>query len=378
MKRLLFLTILITSASVIILPQESLAQEQDDTLYKAEIVELETGDCPVEYAEGECYFFKLKILNEDKAGETVDSTVAVADDPKITTYNYKVGQKVYLSEIKIGEETGFGVKEPVRKSSFIALILIFVISVTLIGGIQGLSSLLGLVISFITIIALIIPLIISGTNPILASILGGSIIMTTSIYLSHGFNKKTTLALAGTLIALIITGFLGVIFSNLSQLTGFASEEATFLTQTVDKALNMKGILLASIIIGGIGILDDITVSQASIIMELFNANPSLSWKELFKRSMKVGKDHIASMVNTLVLAYTGSALPIVMLFYASGASIDEITNFEPVAEEIVRTLVGSIGLISAVPITSLIASLAIAGKDQHITARRRRLSNTS
>ena len=133
----------------------------------------------------------------------------------------------------------------------------------------------------------------------------------------------------------------------------------------------MRGILLASLIIGGIGILDDITVSQVSIIIELYRSNPSLRWEALFKRSMKVGRDHIASMVNTLVLAYTGSALPLVMLFIASKASLEEIVNFELVAEEIIRTLVGSIGLVLAVPITSIIASLIIAGQETKTPFRR-------
>jgi uncharacterized membrane protein len=207
-------------------------------------------------------------------------------------------------------------------------------------------------------------MILSGTSPVTASIFGSSIIMTISIFLSHGFNRKTAIALVGTLISLAVTGILAAIYTKASQLTGFSTDEATFLVQLTDKPLNMQGILLASFIIGGIGILDDITVSQVSTILEIFKANPVFNWRELFTRSMKVGRDHIASMVNTLVLAYTGSALPLVMLFIATGAGFFEIINSEIVAEEIVRTLVGSIGLVLAVPITSFIACVLTAGKD--------------
>lgn len=374
MKKL-FLTVIITLSILSILtPFHAFAQDETNDAeikYKAKILDLEIESCPNGYSEGGCYFFDLEIIEGDKKGQQVESIMPKQDDPKLDALSYKKGQKVYIVETQITDEAQYYVKEPIRKSPLILLTLLFILSAVLIGGLQGVTSLLGLLVSFIIIIVLIIPMMLSGSSPIMASIIGGSLIMTISIYLSHGFNRKTSIALMGTLISLILTAILALIFTNISRLTGFSTDEATFLIQLVDTDLNMKGILLASLIIGGIGILDDITVSQVSTITELFRANPSFTWQELFKRSMKVGRDHIASMINTLVLAYTGSALPLVMLFIASGSSFEEIINVEQVSEEIVRTLVGSIGLILAVPITSLLASLIIARKNVQNIQRR-------
>ncbi|MBN2016470.1 YibE/F family protein [Candidatus Dojkabacteria bacterium] len=397
MKKTIFSTIIFFFTLLLFFPTSILAQEENsneteaeetesteapieepsngtedrEIKYKAKITELLIESCPDNIGEGDCYFFKLEIQTGDKKGEQVESIASIADDPKLPSLNYKVGKKVYLVETKVGGETQYYIKEPIRGTSLLTLVIIFIVFVVAVGGLQGLSSLAGLGISFVVLLLLVLPLMLSGTSPILASVLGGSLIMTVSIYLSHGFNRKTSIALIGTVISLIITAILAGIYTQASRLTGYSTEEATFLIQLIDKPINMQGVLLASLIIGGIGILDDITVSQVSTIVELFNANPSFSWKELFARSMKVGKDHIASMVNTLVLAYTGSALPLVMLFMASGASSQEIINTEMVAEEIVRTLVGSIGLILAVPITSLIASMIIAGGETRTVPRR-------
>lgn len=350
--------------------QEDTSNNQE-IKYKAKIVDILYEECPEEYTKGNCYFFNLEIIEGDKTGEQIESIASPNDDPKLDSLNYKKGQKVYVVETQVADETQYYVKEPIRNKSQLTLLIIFIVLVVLIGGLQGFTSLLGLGISFIILIAFVIPMMLSGANPIIASIIGSSIIMTTSVYLSHGFNKKTSIALIGTLISLILTAILASIYTQFSRLTGYSTDEATFLIQLIDKPLNMQGILLASIIIGGIGILDDITVSQVSTIVELFKANSSFTWQQLFKRSMRVGRDHISSMVNTLVLAYTGSALPLIMLFIASGAELNEILNTEIIAEEIVRTLVGSIGLILAVPITSLIACIIITGKQSSNIQRR-------
>jgi len=179
-----------------------------------------------------------------------------------------------------------------------------------------------------------------------------------TFYLSHGFNKKTTVAVGGTVIALIITGILAGIFVEAAKLTGFASEEAGFLQVAKQGLVNIKGLLLAGIIIGVLGVLDDVTVSQSAIVFQLKQANAKIKAGELYKRAMDVGKDHISSMVNTLVLVYTGAALPLLLLFIDNPHPFSEVVNYEIIADEIVRTLVGSIGLVLAVPITTLIASL--------------------
>ncbi len=346
-------------------------QPQQEIKYKAKILNIEEGMCPETQGKGNCLFFDLEIISGDKKGEKIESTASISDDPKLRNLNYKENDQVYVVETQVGDEVAYYVKEPVRRNSLLGLLIVFIIAVIAVGRLQGVSSLLGLLASFAILRALVLPMLLSGTNPLLASIVGGIMILTVSVYLSHGFNKKTSIALIGTIISLIITGLLAMLYTQLTRLTGYATDESTFLVNLLDNEIDMRGILLSSLIIGGIGILDDVTVSQVSTVQEILKANPSLSPSELFKRSMNVGRDHIASMVNTLVLAYTGSALPLVMLFIASGSSFEEIVNVELVAEEIVRTLGGSIGLICAVPITTFLATKLLQKNTNQTTFRR-------
>ena len=238
------------------------------------------------------------------------------------------------------------------------LLILFVVSTIAVAKWRGILSLIGMGVSFLVIFSFILPKILSGSNPVEIAILGSLIIIPVSFFLSHGFNKKTIVAIAGTLIALIITGVLANVFVEAAKLTGFASEEAGFLQVARQGTVNIKGLLLAGIIIGVLGVLDDITISQSAIVFQLKKANEKLKFNELYKRAMNIGRDHISSMINTLVLVYTGAALPLLLLFIDNPHPFSEIANYEIIADEIVRTLVGSIGLILAVPITTVIASL--------------------
>ncbi len=213
-----------------------------------------------------------------------------------------------------------------------------------------------MIISFIIIFQFIIPQILYGNNPIVIAVLGSFFIIPITFYLSHGFNKKTTVAVVSTIIALVFTGVFAQIFVALTNLTGFGSEEAAFVQTLVPGMINMKGLLLAGIIIGVSGILDDVTISQSALIEQLFQTDQKLTAKELYSKGMNVGRDHIASLVNTLILIYAGASLPLLILFVNNPHPISEIINYEFIASEIVRTLVGSIGLILAVPISTLLA----------------------
>lgn len=283
-----------------------------------------------------------------------------------------VGQPEYQKDDRIlvtrdfdleGKEF-FYISDFIRKSPLVWLFFVFVVLVVLIGRWRGVSSLLGLGFSFLVIFAFILPKIYEGKDPVFVAIAGALLIIPVSFYLSHGFNQKTTAAMVGTFIALVITGFLARVFVEATKLTGYASEEAAFLQVARPGTVNIKGLLLAGIIIGALGILDDITVSQAAIIQQLREANPKIKSKELFWRAMKVGQDHIASMVNTLVLVYTGASLSLLLLFINSPRPFSEIINYEIIAEEIVRALIGSIGLIAAVPITTFLATTFMPKKN--------------
>jgi uncharacterized membrane protein len=262
---------------------------------------------------------------------------------------YKVGDKVVVTDGIISDF--------VRRPFLFILFSVFIIVSVVIAGKWGITSFLGMGYSFYVIFVFILPMILKGYDAVTVSIIGSMFIIPVTFFLSHGINRKTISAIIGTVITMVVIGLLAFISVEFAKLTGFAVEEASFLQYQLGNTLNLKGILLAGIIISSLGVLDDITISQASIVEELKNANSKLSKKELFVRSMKVGKDHISSMVNTLVLVYSGAALPLLLLFVNNPHPFSEVINYEIIADEIVRTLVGSIGLILAVPITSYIAS---------------------
>lgn len=288
-----------------------------------------------------------------------NGTMPLANEQK-----YHLDDKVMVSTIKgVDGKVSYYISDYMRRDALIVLFAIFILVTLFITKWRGLMSLLGMAISFLIIFSFILPQISSGANPIEIAILGSLIIIPVSFFLSHGFNKKTLVAIVGTLIALIITGLLSSFFVEAAKLTGFASEEAGFLQVAKQGAINMKGLLLAGIIIGVLGVLDDITISQSSIVFQLKEANTRLSIDELYKRAMNVGQDHISSMVNTLILVYTGAALPLLLLFINNPHPFSQIINYEIIADEIVRTLVGSIGLVLSVPITTFIATLVASKK---------------
>lgn len=274
---------------------------------------------------------------------------------------YKAGDEVVIAYAKesTGSET-YLITDYVRRTPLLVLFLLFVVITVVVGKWKGLSSILGMGVSFLVILKFILPSIYSGSDPVTIAILGSLAIIPVTFFLSHGFNRKTLVAIVGTLISLVVTGILATLFVEATKLTGFASEEAGFLNVFKEGTINIKGLLLAGIIIGVLGVLDDITISQSAIVQELKLANPELKAKELYSKAMSVGKDHIASMVNTLILVYTGAALPLLLLFVDNPRPFSELINYEIIADEVVRTLVGSIGLVLAVPITTFIASYAI------------------
>jgi uncharacterized membrane protein len=284
-------------------------------------------------------------------------TIENGNQPLANIVKYSVNDRVLVNlTTNLDNSQEYVIVDFVRKDSLILLSVIFVILLVLIAKWKGLSSILGMIFTFFVVFVFILPHILSGDNPVLIAIIGSLVIIPVSFYLAHGLNKKTTVAIIGSIITLIIITILGSIFIKLGHLTGFSSEEAGMLS-IGQISLNMKGILLAGIVVGALGVLDDITISQAAIVDELSNTAKLIKVKDLYSRSMVIGKDHITSMVNTLVLAYAGASLPLLLIFVNNPHPFGEIVSYEMIAEEIIRTLVGSIGLILAVPITTFIAA---------------------
>ena len=272
--------------------------------------------------------------------------------------SYKAGDELLIISTKdaLGKEFYY-IADKIRRPSLYILFGIFILLALVMGRKQGALSLLAMAASFLVIFTYILPQIIMGQNPVLTAIIGATIIIPITFILSHGLNAKTVISIISTITALVVTGVLSYVFVHFSSLSGTASEESTFLVAEIGKNINLQGILLAGIIIASLGVLDDVTIAQASLVQELKRANEKLMFKDLFKRGMNVGRDHIASVINTLVLVYTGASLPLLLLFTYSNKSFSEVINYEIIASEIVKMLVGSIGLILAVPITTIIAA---------------------
>jgi uncharacterized membrane protein len=253
--------------------------------------------------------------------------------------------------------TGYSLYDFERRTPMLILVALFVAVVLVFARWRGALSLAGLAISLALVLLFVVPSILDGNSPLLVAVVGSMAVALTTIPLAHGRGPKSLSALLGTAVSLILTALLALLFTNLTHLTGLSSEEAIFL-QIGNADVSLQGLLLAGIVIGALGVLDDVTISQASTVLALRRANPALAFRGLFRLALDVGRDHVSATVNTLVLAYVGAALPILLLFSAADLGVSEAVNLEVVAKEIVATLVGSIGLITAVPITTALASL--------------------
>ena len=246
-----------------------------------------------------------------------------------------------------------------RRSVLAWVALAFALAVIALGRWRGLAALAGLGISVGVILWLVLPGILNGAPPVLVALTGASLIAFGALYLTHGFQRLTDVALIGTLSALVLTAALSALVLAAARISGFSSEEAIFLS--FFEGVDIRGLVLAGTVLGAAGALDDVTVTQASAVHEIWKARPETTARELFRRGLAVGRDHIAATVNTLLLAYAGASLPLLVLFVISGQELTVVANSEVVAVEIIRTLVGSLGLVAAVPVTTYLAARVTA-----------------
>jgi uncharacterized membrane protein len=271
---------------------------------------------------------------------------------------FRAGDRVLLEHTRSLDGTEiFYITDYVRTGPLLWLTLLFVAATLLASGWQGARSLAGMGVSLAVIVGFIVPQILAGHNPVAVAVLGAVVMMGASLYLVYGWGHKTHVAVAGLFLGLILTGFLATWFVGWTRLSGFGTEEAGFL-QVAGVQLDLQGLLLAGIIVGTLGALDDVAIGQSSAVFELHKANPRLDRRALFRHGMVIGRDHMAAMVNTLLLAYAGAALPLLLLFSIYSEPLGMTLNREIIAEEVVRTLVGGLGLLASVPLTSLIAAL--------------------
>jgi uncharacterized membrane protein len=239
------------------------------------------------------------------------------------------------------------------------LVAAFVLAVIAFGRWRGLTALAGLAVTFAILLVFVIPAILSGSSPLPVAIAGAAAIMLSVLFLTHGISVQTSIAVLGTLAALTLTGLLAALFTAITHLTGIADEESSLISVTY-AGVDMRGLLLAGVLIGALGVLDDVAVTQASTVSELALANPSYTAAELYRAATRVGRAHIASVINTIILAYAGASLPLLLLLVAGNTPAGQLLTNELLAQELVRSGVGTIGLIAAVPITTALAALTV------------------
>src|SRR3989338_4683607 len=279
------------------------------------------------------------------------------DSLLVTPRKFTVGDKIIVENVILSDGAdNFYISEYDRSGALFWLFAVFLLVVILVASWQGLGSIVGMFFSFLILFKFVLPGILDGADPVNTAILGALFIIPATFYASHGFSRKTTIAVAGTILTLVITGFLATFFADWAHLSGLASDETSFLKLDTANKINFSGLVLAGMIISILGILDDIIISQASVVQQLKNAKEKITFRELYLRAMSVGRDHISSMVNTLILVYTGASLPLLILFLDRSRQFMEVISYEFLTEEIIRTLIGSIGLILAVPVTTLLA----------------------
>jgi uncharacterized membrane protein len=332
-----------------------------DETYEAKVASVTEGPCEGTTAEQgiRCLLVDVELTQGPDRGE--QRTLSFTAD-SFTTPDLASGDRLilnYAAEAESGFEYTYADRQR-RPVLFVAAVM-FAIAVVLLGRLRGLAALGGLVVSVFVILQFVLPAILEGHSPVVVAVVGAAAIAYAALYLAHGFTLLTTVALLGTLSSLALIVVLSAVFTALGDFTGFTSEEASFLGSIADR-VDVNGLVLGGIVIGALGALDDVTVTQAAAVAELRAANPGLSARDLYRSGLRIGRDHIASTVNTLALAYAGAALPLLLLFVLAEQSLGTVANSEVVATEIVRALVGSIGLVAAVPITTWLAATVTAG----------------
>lgn len=320
--------------------------------------ELPDGQESVPGAPAECGNATVRLTDGVDAGRQVSTDIPSGPG----AIDIAPGDNVILLSLEGAVEGGhqYSIIDHQRSTELWFVAAAFAVAVIAFGRWRGLTALLGLAVTFAVLLLFIVPAILDGRSPVLVAVVGAAAIMLTVLYLTHGFSLTTTIAVAGTLASLTITTALSGIATAVTHLSGIA-DETSFNLDLTQGNVNMQGLLLAGIVIGSLGVLDDVTVTQSATVAELARANSTLGFRQLYGAATRVGRAHIASVINTLVLAYAGASLPLMLLFAAGTTPIGELLTKELIAQEVVRSVVGTIGLITAVPITTALAALFAA-----------------
>jgi uncharacterized membrane protein len=359
-KVLLFLFIFLFFAS------PSFAQKIDSSkqeFFKGVVVKvLEQGQ--KEVAQEMVPYQLLEVEINEAKGKVVN--IEYGGDSRINQEQLvKVGSEVIVSKNISGETTTYNIYDFYRLPSLLILAGLFFVLIVLIGGLRGFGSVLGMTVSLVTILVFIVPSILRGIDPLMVTIAGSIFILLTSTFLAHGVSKKTIVALIATFISLILTAIFALLAVDFALISGLGNEEFYSLQYGATAIINIKGLFLSAIIISTLGALNDITTSQSATVLELRKANPKFEAIELFRKGLNVGKEHIASLINTLVLAYAGTSFAVFIFLVLNPLNVPYwvILNNELVSDEIIMIIAGSSGLLLSVPIVTGLAALVFTRK---------------
>ena len=355
------------------------------TYPEGRVSSVEPFDCSIPGGGGQvaqqltCATVVVEVLEGDGAGEFQQLELPA----EVYAGGIDVGDVLVLTRDPGAQGgTGYAFFDYDRDVPIIALTLTFAVVTVAVARLRGLASLVGLAFAFFIMLQVLLPGLLGDSPPALISLVGSAAIMFVVLYLAHGFSARTTTALVGTLFGLTLVAVLGAVAVATARLTGLTSEETVTL-QGYDPTLDFSGLVLAGIAVAGLGVLNDVTITQASAIWQLHEVDPEMTWGDLFRRGMAVGRDHIASTVYTIVFAYAGAALPLLLLFEVYPTPFWTIVTSSALAEEVIRTMVGAIALVLAVPVTTAAGaffakaagSRAGAATDQRLTALRTRFA---
>lgn len=364
---LTLLLFLLTSAPVMASPNIGDEKVPKEKYEKAQVIKVHNVESDqVEGMEGQVFqeqVITVKMLSGSYKGQTLEAYNTLSGS-KGWDLDVKPGDKVilYITEHQ-GEIAEIYLSDMARAPYLTYLITLFIISLIIVGGIKGIKSLVALGLTIIAIYKILLPALLKGSSPLIITIIILIAVTLVTMIVIAGFSKKSISATLGTIGGVVVAGILALIVGDLAHLTGYASEESRMLLYVEGLNINMQGILLSGIIIGALGATMDVAMSIASAIEEIRKANPQLSTTALMRAGMNVGRDIMGTMANTLILAYAGGSLPLILLFMAYDTSSVHIFNSELIATEVVRAVAGSIGLIFCVPITAFIASLLASEK---------------
>jgi uncharacterized membrane protein len=365
-KSLLFLGILLAG---ILLPIFGvLAQDQESLVFKAKVTKISQEKEITREDGSKSTQQNLQVMG--LGGEWKNKEIAITGISEIDVVSsgqYKVGDRVLvqMTEDENGNQV-FNIQDFDREPYLFWLGVIFCGAVLIIGGKKGFRSLLSLFISFIILLSFVLPRILAGGNPLRWGLIGSFLILLVIIYLTEGWHKKSHIAIFSVFFSLLVILILSMIFTAMTRLTGMVSDESIFLIGVTQKAIDFKGLLLAGILIGAAGVLDDVIVGQIEAVIQIKEANPKLPNNIVYKSAYKVGNTHLGAIVNTLFLTYAGASLPLLLLFAVHQEpfiSLTQVLSNELIATEIVRTLVGSIGIALSMPIATFFAAYFIKFK---------------